>query len=78
MDIFSLPHKYLSIICNEPRNAVMLVTALNWRHHGAPGYVNHIHAFADSDFTTNLIASRHITAPQGAQAHKESQIDDWK
>ena len=37
MDIFSLPHKYLSHICNEPRNTVLLDTALNTlrpRQHG--------------------------------------------
>ena len=48
MDISSLPRKYLSHVCNEPRNAVLLITALNWRHHDAPEYVNQIRAIAAS------------------------------
>ena len=60
MDIFSLPDKYLSHICNEPRNAVLLVTAPNWRHHGAHDYVNQIRAIAESDLIPNLITSLHL------------------
>ena len=56
MDIFSLPHRYPFHICNELWNAVLLVTAINWRHHGAPDYVNQIRATANSDFIPNLIA----------------------
>ena len=64
MDISSLPHIYLSHICNEPQNTVLLITALNGRHHGAPDYVNQIRAIADSDFIPNSIASLHLQVPK--------------
>ena len=64
MDIFSLPYRYLSHICNELLNAVLLVTALNWRRHGVPDYVNQIRAITDSDFIPNLIASPHPQMPR--------------
>ena len=68
MDIFSLPPSYLSHICiyNELRNAILLFTALDWGHQGAPDYVNRIHAIADSDFipilaSLHLQVSKHLT-----------------
>ena len=65
MDFFLFaPQVPLPYICNEFRNAVLLVIALNWRHDGAPDYVNQIHAIADSDFIPNLIASLHPQLPQ--------------
>ena len=60
MDIFSLPHRYPFHICDELWKAVLLVTAINWRHHGAPDYVKQIRAIVDSDFIPNLIASLHL------------------
>ena len=64
MDIFSLPRRYPFHICNELWNAVLLVTAINWRHHGAPDYVNQIRATANSDLIPNLIASLHLKMPR--------------
>ena len=54
----------LPCICNELRNAVLLNTTLNLRHHGAPDYVSQILAIADSHFITNLIASLHLQVPR--------------
>ena len=70
MVIFSLPHRYLSHICYELQNAVLLVTALYWRHHGAPDYVNQIRDIADSDLILNLIAPLHLQVPRHLTALK--------